>query len=66
MHFQGVQPEQTTLAAGKQIHAVSLKADFHFDNFVANGLIGVHLKCRKTELAESTFYKMLGSLPFTR
>ncbi|KAJ0082872.1 hypothetical protein Patl1_11562 [Pistacia atlantica] len=56
MQFRGLQPDRTTLAiilsscaamgfleAGKQIHAASLKTDFHIDNFVASGLIGYSL-----------------------
>ncbi|XP_044508716.1 pentatricopeptide repeat-containing protein At4g20770-like [Mangifera indica] len=71
MQFRGLQPDRTTLAiilsscsamgfleAGKQIHAVSQKDDFHIDNFVASGLIGVYSKCQKIELAELIFSKM--------
>lgn len=71
MQFQNVQPDRTTLAialsscagmgflkAGKQIHAVSLKAAFHIDIYVVSGLIGLYTKCGKTELAEHVFYKI--------
>ncbi|EXB59779.1 hypothetical protein L484_010890 [Morus notabilis] len=71
MQFQNVLPDRTTLTialsscagmgfleAGKQIHAASIKAQFHSDIYVASGLIGTYSKCGKTELAERIFYKM--------
>ncbi|XP_050223564.1 pentatricopeptide repeat-containing protein At4g20770 [Mercurialis annua] len=71
MQFRNVKPDRTTIAiilsscagmelleAGKQVHAVSLKASFHNDIYVASGLIGMYSKCRKMDIAEFVFQKM--------
>lgn len=71
MQFQGVQPDRTTLSiilsscagmglmeGGKQVHAVSLRARFDNDIYVASGLIGMYSKCNKTEAAKYVFDRM--------
>ncbi|KAK3034388.1 hypothetical protein RJ639_033992, partial [Escallonia herrerae] len=71
MQFRNVHADRTTLAIvlsscaamglledGKQVHAVSLKALFHTDVYVASGLIGMYSKCNKTEMAKCIFGRM--------
>ncbi|KAK3041862.1 LOW QUALITY PROTEIN: hypothetical protein RJ639_001230 [Escallonia herrerae] len=67
MQFRNVHADRTTLAIlmglledGKQVHAVSLKALFHTDVFVASGLIGMYSKCNKTEMAKCIFGRIIG------
>ena len=68
MQFQSVQPDRTTLAiilsslagmmlmeSGRQVHAVSQKASFHTDIYLASGLIGMYSKCGKIETAKRIF-----------
>ncbi|EEF28615.1 pentatricopeptide repeat-containing protein, putative [Ricinus communis] len=71
MQFQNVKPDRTTLAiilsscagmelleAGKQVHAISQKAAFHEDIYVASGLIGMYSKCGKMDIADCIFKKI--------
>ncbi|KAG9439551.1 hypothetical protein H6P81_019716 [Aristolochia fimbriata] len=71
MQFQDVFPDRTTLAVllssctglwlldfGKQVHAVSTRALFHVDLFVASGLVDMYSKCGKINLAKTIFDRM--------
>ncbi|GAV87209.1 PPR domain-containing protein/PPR_1 domain-containing protein/PPR_2 domain-containing protein [Cephalotus follicularis] len=71
MQFRNVRSDRTSFAiilsscsgmgfleAGKQVHAVSQKASFHTDMYVASGLIGMYFKCGKMQMAERLFYKL--------
>ena len=68
MQFRSVHPDRTTLAiilsslagmmlleGGRQVHAVSQKAVFHTDIYLASGLIGMYSKCGKVEMAKRIF-----------
>lgn len=68
MQFRSIQPDRTTLAiilsslagmmlleGGRQVHAVSQKALFHADTYLASGLIGIYSKCAKIQMARRIF-----------